>query len=245
MLMDFGLIISILRPLTPSQALIISLIRLAIRKAVSPPWRCYTRFLLDTNFGGGTLKSMNRKAHGFTIVELLIVIVVIAILAAISIAAYTNIQQRAKNTAIINAASQSLKMIQAYIAEYGTYPYSVPSGSGKACITSIIGCAEGAYTVEVNGTFDTNMAMVGVLPRTTSRLEGDTRYGLIYAYETTRKINGQSQPATLMYYIQGANQQCGMSVITEDGNPISSTGYTTSTAGKTFCRVSIPGPTHS
>ena len=45
------------------------------------------------------------KQQAFTIVELLIVIVVIAILAAISIAAYTNIQQRAKNTAIINAAS--------------------------------------------------------------------------------------------------------------------------------------------
>ena len=65
------------------------------------------------------MKNTYAKTSGFTIVELLIVIVVIAILAAVSIAAYTNIQQRAKNAVIINAASQSLKMIEAYIAETG------------------------------------------------------------------------------------------------------------------------------
>ena len=44
---------------------------------------------------------MNREAHGFTIVELLIVIVVIAILAAISVAAYVNIQERARFSAML------------------------------------------------------------------------------------------------------------------------------------------------
>ena len=68
-------------------------------------------FSLDINLGGGTLKSMNRKAHGFTIVELLIVIVVIAILAAISIAAYTNIQERAKTSRRNSEMAQLLKAI--------------------------------------------------------------------------------------------------------------------------------------
>jgi prepilin-type N-terminal cleavage/methylation domain-containing protein len=57
---------------------------------------------------------MNKKAHGFTIVELLIVIVVIAILATISIAAYTNIQDRAKNAATISAVEQTIKAIHMY-----------------------------------------------------------------------------------------------------------------------------------
>src|SRR5690554_4129028 len=43
-------------------------------------------------------KLPKRKQRGFTIVELLIVIVVIAILAAISIVAYTGIQQRARDS---------------------------------------------------------------------------------------------------------------------------------------------------
>src|SRR5690554_3746529 len=41
-----------------------------------------------------------KRKDGFTIVELLIVIVVIAILAAISVVAYTGIQNRANDTAI-------------------------------------------------------------------------------------------------------------------------------------------------
>ena len=74
-------------------------------------WCVLYRFSLDTNLGGGTLKSMNRKAHGFTIVELLIVIVVIAILAAISVAAYTNIQERAKTSRRNSEMAQLLKAI--------------------------------------------------------------------------------------------------------------------------------------
>ena len=54
---------------------------------------------------------MNKKAQGFTIVELLIVIVVIAILAAISVAAYTNIQERAKTSRRNSEMAQLLKAI--------------------------------------------------------------------------------------------------------------------------------------
>ena len=54
---------------------------------------------------------MNKKVYGFTIVELLIVIVVIAILAAISVAAYTNIQERAKTSRRNSEMAQLLKAI--------------------------------------------------------------------------------------------------------------------------------------
>lgn len=57
---------------------------------------------------------MHKKLSGFTIVELLIVIVVIAILAAISIVAYNGIQQRAKNTQTHQAVTAWIKAINLY-----------------------------------------------------------------------------------------------------------------------------------
>ncbi len=62
------------------------------------------------------------KRRGFTIVELLIVIVVIAILAAITIVAYNGIQTRAKNTQTVNAAAAWAKILKLYNSETGSWP---------------------------------------------------------------------------------------------------------------------------
>jgi len=67
---------------------------------------------------------MNKLApmKGFTIVELLIVIVIIGILAAIVIVTYTGIQSRAINASMISAFDQDEKALVAYAEEYGDYP---------------------------------------------------------------------------------------------------------------------------
>ena len=64
------------------------------------------------------------KMRGFTIVELLIVIVVVAILATISVVAYNGIQIRAKNAKTVNAAVAWVKILKLYNADKGSWPTS-------------------------------------------------------------------------------------------------------------------------
>lgn len=79
----------------------------------------------------GTLHLKHRK-EGFTIVELLIVVVVIAILAAITIVSYNGITNRAKDTAILADGRVVASAIEMYRAENGTYPIC-SGGDGMSC----------------------------------------------------------------------------------------------------------------
>lgn len=65
---------------------------------------------------------MRKTAYGFTIIELLIVIVVIAILATISVVAYNGIQNRANNTAIMSDLAAMKKQAMLFHASEGIYP---------------------------------------------------------------------------------------------------------------------------
>ena len=65
---------------------------------------------------------LKQKQTGFTIVELLIVIVVIGVLAAITIVAYNGIQTRALNARVQSDIKKVHKIVEAYGAIHGTYP---------------------------------------------------------------------------------------------------------------------------
>lgn len=70
-----------------------------------------------------------KSRSGFTIVELLIVIVVIAILAAITIVAYNGVQTRARDSARTSDVRAIQKALELYKAEHGRYPARVAIGS--------------------------------------------------------------------------------------------------------------------
>lgn len=69
------------------------------------------------------------QSLGFTIVELLIVIVVIGILAAITIVAYNGVTARANNSERVADLNGIAKAIEMYNVDNGRYP-PVPTGPG-------------------------------------------------------------------------------------------------------------------
>lgn len=96
---------------------------------------------------------MGKKQTGFTIVELLIVIVVIGILAAITIVAYNGVQGRANDTAIQSDLQNISKKLELYKADFGVYP------AGSVQLTTLgLKASKGSYGNHMpTGGFDYNL----------------------------------------------------------------------------------------
>lgn len=157
------------------------------------------------------------KQKGFTIVELLIVIVVIGILAAITIVAYNGIQQRAYNTKVIAGANEYLKVFHEYKAVNSSYPTvtgclgaNYPS---SACWASN---ADGTSSVMVvNSTLDSSLSeFVSSKPEVGTSLinivivnqyRGGAWYG---ASGTSYSVSAPY----IGYYLKGNNADCSMKV---------------------------------
>jgi prepilin-type N-terminal cleavage/methylation domain-containing protein len=120
----------------------------------------------------------NKLTRGFTIVELLIVIVVIAILAAIVIVAYNGIQQRAREATIKADLSNAAKKMAIDNTLNGSYPLTaaavdggkgLPASSGTTyqfhstgstyCITGTNGTS--TYTISDTATTPTSGGCAG------------------------------------------------------------------------------------
>jgi prepilin-type N-terminal cleavage/methylation domain-containing protein len=84
---------------------------------------------------------INRKQYGFTIVELLIVIVVIGILAAISVVAYNGVQTRAKASVVADDLKKTEKAFKLLAIEQGRSTWwtdNTFTGSSNPSIEAII-----------------------------------------------------------------------------------------------------------
>src|SRR5437588_12883290 len=68
------------------------------------------------------------RAHGFTLIELIVVILVIATLAALLVPAAQRTLDRAKSAQAKNDVTQIVTAVNAYYTEYGKYPvyYATP-----------------------------------------------------------------------------------------------------------------------
>lgn len=148
------------------------------------------------------MKAWARKTTGFTIVELLIVIVVIAILAAITIIAYNGIQTRAENTKTTNAVEAYVKALSMYATDNGLYPqYNYPClGGVSPCsnMTDGVAACPGYGAASGPAAFDTAVATeVTRLPAVSTQqmtCDGKTYRGAFYSY-----TNGGKDSAIVLY----------------------------------------------
>lgn len=150
---------------------------------------------------------MRRSTAGFTIVELLIVIVVIAILAAISVVAYTGMQTRAENTKTISGVSQYVKLLSAYKAINGDYP--THAGASYACLGT-------GYTANVcqtysdgttpagvnNAAFNTALESIGSLPQLS------TKNMTLSAGHVAAGASFQHSTRYVRYHLLGSSHPC-------------------------------------
>lgn len=138
---------------------------------------------------------------GFTIVELLIVIVVIGILAAITIVAYNGIQNRAKNTQILSGMNTYVKALAAYTTDKSAYP--VPNGF-IACFGSVNNCNGGA-----NATYTAALAseLLPYLSNASTLLSGA---GSLINYTSNYSMpdGGAAFTGMYIYFLQYGTSNC-------------------------------------
>lgn len=118
------------------------------------------------------------RDSGFTIVELLIVIVVIGILAAIVVVAYNGVQTRAKLSKTSQDLAQVNKKILAYQAQNGSYPATTTGtiGSGAQALTDANCTPSPTKTAQWVPNLDIT------LPQSDQTLKGVGNYSGCYIY---------------------------------------------------------------
>lgn len=99
-----------------------------------------------------------KRQSGFTIVELLIVIVVIGILAAITIVAFNGVQNRGKASAAQSAAVALDKKAESYNAVNGQYPNTASVITGTATQNSVATTTSSEWYSQPNTAFSTTAA---------------------------------------------------------------------------------------
>lgn len=162
----------------------------------------------------GEMWAKYKQQSGFTIVELLIVIVVIGILAAITIVAYNGVQQRSTNQQMSSAIRAYYSAITAYVVDNGALP------AGNACLgpadlyisnPCYIGNSTYSHSATLNNSLTPYLKTIPTLPNT--KIVGSTFTGSgIFYYVAGNYIAFPIQGTTTCPTIAGATVQATLAV---------------------------------
>lgn len=209
-----------------------------------------------------TIVDVKQKQKGFTIIELLIVIVVIGILATLVLNAFSDAQRNARNAQRISAAVAYRKAIVYYSQNNNVYPNLIdPNGNLSPCLGRNypdyngdgLGDCGAVDTLSIrseNSTLMNELEKVSALPAMKDSIvvasNGDRQVGMSLHYSSTRYINGVDYRTALNYWLEGTDQKCRLMpllkfdstlnafALTDSPNSASYQGYAT-------CLVGLPG----
>jgi prepilin-type N-terminal cleavage/methylation domain-containing protein len=177
-------------------------------------------------------KAWVRHQKGFTIVELLIVIVIIGVLAAITVVAYNGIQNRANNSARYGDLKAWVKHFELYKAQEGTYPSMADGGyclgggfpiggGGVARCRDFNGTGVSSYAQSNNTGLMNELQKVGSVPPSGPRIGVNGTVGPYVDYSPTQ--------ISLVEVINGTPTDC----------PADAPSSWTDNAGRTLCAVRL------
>lgn len=200
------------------------------------------------------------STHGFTIVELLIVVVVIGVLAAIVIVAYNGISQRASNTQRTSAAKDWQKLITVYTSQNSAYPPSAVNNHyclGTGNFTDFDANADEDCFVStnikhpasaLNAAFET-LAKLPSFPAKKINTSSNVNVSGISLRSYDSLDPGtpsvKTQYPMLHFWLEGNNQDCILRPVAQQvagGYTISSSPFTVNDGVATRCVILLPDP---
>ena len=182
----------------------------------------------------------NPNLKGFTIVELLIVIVIIAILAAITLVAYNGITARAEQSRDVSAAKAYIDAFNLYRADKGSLPGTAtclglastfPSGTCPNAYNWTAGSAYNTTTNQAVSEYMSNTAQLFSYQKDNSNPKGIMWYHNNW-FSTGHKVLGYSVPLS---------QTCGLpNIVSSTTHQIdASIQYTSRNGSATYCVVQL------